>query len=129
MASCTTILTAVNPEPRIRSVSPSHNSLVSLLPPKPSHSYSTIQYVIIHSSLTIVVKCKQPHQSINLYHKKNETEKLYVLIKELTNSAVKTIFFFFHLCNKIDTCRSIHVHYALNKIFISTHIIFIKQSY
>lgn len=128
MAGCTTILTAVNPEPRIRSVSPSHNSLVSLLPPKPSHSYSTIQYVIIHSSLAIVVKCKQPDQSINLYHKKNETEKLYVLIKELTNSAVKTIFFFFFSpCNKIDTCRSIHVHYAQNnKIFISTLVIFIK---
>ena len=128
MAGCTTILTAVNPEPRIRSVSPSHNSLVSLLPPKPSHSYSTIQYVIIHSSLAIAVKCKQPDQSINLYHKKNETEKLYVLIKELTNSAVKTIFFFFfHLCNKIDTCRGIHVHSAQNnKIFISTLIIFIK---
>ena len=105
MAGCTTILTAVNPEPRIWSVSPSHNSLVSLLPPKPSHSYSTIQYVIIHSSLAIVVKCKQPDQSINLYHKKNETEKLYVLIKELTNSAVKTIFFFFF----ISVIKQIHV--------------------
>lgn len=77
MASCTTVLTIVNPEPRIRSVSPSHNSLVSLLPPKPSHSYSTIQNVIIHYLVITAVKCKQPHQSINLRHEKNEKKVIF----------------------------------------------------
>lgn len=77
LASCTTILTIVNPEPRIRSVSPSHNSLESLLPPKPSHSYSTIQYVIIHSLVTTAVKCKQPHKSIDLHHEKNEKKVIF----------------------------------------------------
>lgn len=73
-----TVLTVVNPEPRIRSVSPSHNSLVSLLPPKPSHSYSTIQNVrFIHCLVTTAVKRKELHQSIHIHREKNEKTVIF----------------------------------------------------